>query len=298
MRILVVGGRGMIGTHAARHLTQLGHEVTLGARSLPAEETEWPVIVGDYVARTFTAEQLAPFDAVVFAAGQDVRHVRSAAADEAFWRAAQSEGVPAFAALARDAGVKRFIQIGSYYHVVMPELVATNPYIAARSVADRNARALASPDFAICTLNPPSVVGVIPGPSLERYRTLVAWARGERPDIPDFAPSGGTNYVSADALAEAIGNALDHAQSGHAYLIGDRNLSYRQFFQLIFDAAGGRTTLAARDESHPMLPDNFIVHGRGVTLSYETPAESRALMPRHEDDIARAISAIVAAVDA
>ncbi|QNA87198.1 NAD(P)-dependent oxidoreductase [Sphingomonas sp. So64.6b] len=298
MKVLIIGGSGMIGSHAAAHLSALGHEISVSARvAKPDEVAPYPQVIGDYVAQSFTAAQLSRFDAIVFAAGQDVRHKGAGQDDAEFWRAAQIEGVPALARLARDAGVGRFVQIGSYYHQVMPQLAGTSAYVRARQLADENTRALAAPGFNVATLNPPSIVGTIPGPSTERYRGLVAWARGERPDIPDFAPAGGTNYMSAASLAEAIAGAIDNAESGHAYLIGDENLSYRDFFQRIFDAAGSTRTLESRDEQHPMLPDNYIIHGRAVTLAYAADESRRALGYR-TGDITRAIGKIVARIDA
>jgi len=299
MKILVVGGTGMIGTHAAHHLRSLGHDVAISSRRAApvGEQPDFAQVVGDYVAGSFTADQLAPFDAIVFAAGQDVRHTGGAQADDAFWRATQIEGVPAFARLARDAGVRRFVQIGSYYHQVMPALIETTPYVRARKLADEGARALATDSFNVSTLNPPSIVGIIPGPSMERYRSLIAWARGEKPGTPDFSPPGGTNYMSAASLAQAIAGALDRAEPGRAYLVGDQNLSFRNFFQRIFDAAGSGRRLETRDEQHPMLPDNYIVHGRGVTLSYEPDDTERQLLGYTRDDIGREIEAIVARVD-
>ncbi len=298
MKVLIVGGSGMIGSHASAHLSALGHDVSIATRGAGfAEASSYPQVIGDYVAQSFSADQLVPFDAIVFAAGQDVRHKRSGQDDSEFWRTTQIEGVPAFARLARDAGVGRFVQIGSYYHQVMPQLADTNPYVRARQLADENTRALATPGFNVSTLNPPSIVGTIAGASTERYRGLVAWARGERPKIPDFAPAGGTNYMSAVSLAQAIAGALDHAESGHAYLIGDESLSYRDFFQRIFDAAGSARTLETRDEQHPMLPDNYIIHGRAVTLAYDADEAQRALGYR-TGDITRAIEEIVARIDA
>lgn len=295
MKVLIVGGSGMIGSHAAAHLSALGHDVAISARD-PDRAAPYPLVVGDYVARSFTPGQLAPFEAIVFAAGQDVRHKRAGSDDAAFWRDTQSEGVPAFARLARDAGVARFVQIGSYYHQVMPALAATDAYVRARQLADENTRALASAAFNVSTLNPPSIVGTIPGPSTERYRGLIAWARGERPDIPDFAPTGGTNYLSAASLAEAVAGALERAEPGHAYLVGDENLTYREFFQRIFDAAGSGRTLEERDAEHPMLPDNYIIHGRGVKLAYS--ADSDRTLGYRTGDISRAIEEIVSRIDA
>lgn len=299
MKILIVGGRGLIGVVAARHLASLGHEVTISSRrATTAAEGAFPTIVGDYVERSFTIAQLAPFDAIVFSAGQDVRHAEGQALDDAFWRAVQIEGVPAFARLAREAGVPRFVQIGSYYHVVMPELAGTDVYVRARQLADEGARALADRTFNISTLNPPSIVGAIRGPSLDRYRNLIAWARGERPQIPDFSPTGGTNYMSARALAQAIAGALERAAPGRAYLVGDENLTFQAFFQRIFDAAGSDRRLETRNAPHSMLPDNFIIHGRGVTLAFEPDAADVALLGYERGDVDAAIKEIVAMADA
>ncbi|MBA3780554.1 MAG: hypothetical protein H0X12_01705 [Nocardioides sp.] len=69
-----------------------------------------------------------------------------------------------------------------------------------------------------------------------------------------------------------------------AYLIGDENFSYRDYFQLIFDLAGAGRTLTTRDESHPFLPDWMIVPGRGAVIRYEPdPAVVELLGYRRND---------------
>lgn len=299
MKILIVGGTGMIGGHAAAHLQAQGNAVTLAARKPAAAGTPMaamPVIIGDYARGTFSERDLEPFDAIVFAAGQDIRHIPKGTDEAEFWRVMQIEGVPGFAALAKRAGVARFVQLGSYYHQVMPHLVETNAYVRARALADEGARAHASADFNVSTLNPPSIVGAITGIPARRYETLTAWAKGERPEIPDYAPAGGTNYMSVRSLSEAIWGALQRAESGKAYLIGDENLTFRDFFQKIFDAVGSPRRLVERNEEHPLLPDAFIVPGRGVVLAYEPDPAERALLGYRRGDVDRAVAEVVAAV--
>lgn len=299
MRILVVGGTGMIGASAALHLLEQGNDVTVAGRHPVAETSpvaSLPMLVGDYMAQTFTTEMLAGFDAVVFAAGQDVRHLPSDVDQTTFWDDAQSGGVPRFAALAKQAGVGRFVQVGSYYHQVRPELARTNPYVAARQAADENTRALADGGFSVCTLNPPSIIGAIAGLSAKRYRRMVSWAAGNEPQFPDWAPPGGTNYLSVRSLAEAIWGAVQHGESGRAYLIGDQNLTYQQFFQLLVDAAGGDRSIGEKDEEHPFLPDAIVVHGRGNVISFEPDEDERALLGYTSDDCARAARELVEVV--
>lgn len=299
MKTLIIGGTGMIGGHLAEHLGVLGHDVTLGARKAPdpaGPQGKMKVLIGDYAEGGFTPAELQGFDAVVFAAGNDIRHLSPGTDTDAFWTKMQIEGVPNLVARVREAGVPRLVQLGSYYHQVMPHLAQSDAYVRARKLADEGARALASGTFNVSTLNPPSIVGIMPGVSAARYRKLVEWADGRRPEVPDFAPAGGTNYMSVRSLAQAVAGALQRARSGHAYLVGDMNLSFRDFFQMIFDAAGSARQLEERDAPHPILPDAFIVPGRGVRLSYEPDPAETALLGYDRNDIPRAISEIIAQV--
>ncbi|GAA4477766.1 hypothetical protein GCM10023094_20570 [Rhodococcus olei] len=301
MKILVIGGTGMIGAHAALHLREQGNDVTLAARSPLADGSpvaDFPVLIGDYTIPSFTPDQLSGFDGIVFAAGQDVRHKSAADDDAEFWEKTQTGGVPRFAALAKQAGVPRFVQVGSYYHHLRPDLAAGNPYITARQAADERARALADDSFTVSTLNPPSIIGAVPGASANRYRRMVSWAAGNEPGIPDFAPTGGTNYMSARSLAEAIWGALRGAETGTAYLIGDQNLRYREFFQMLVDAAGGSRVIEERDEEHPLLPDGFIIQGRGNVLAYEPDSEAMQVLDYTRNDCARAVQDLVDVVRA
>ncbi|BCN45162.1 NAD-dependent epimerase/dehydratase family protein [Rhodococcus hoagii] len=293
MKILIVGGTGMIGAHTALHLRDQGNDVTVAARNPLADDSpvrDFPVLLGDYTEQTFTVDDLAPFEAVVFAAGQDIRHMGRDVDEAEFWEKTQTGGVPRFAALAKEAGVSRFVQVGSYYHHLRPEYAETMPYVAARKAADEGARALADENFNVSTLNPPSILGAISGVSAKRYRKLFSWAAGNEPQIPDFAPAGGTNYMSAQSLAEAIWGALQNAESGRAYLIGDQNLTFAEYFQLLVDAAGGDRSIDERDEEHPLLPDSFIVQGRGNVIAYDTDPAETALLGYTQGDCARAIA--------
>ena len=126
-RVLVVGGTGFIGSTVAAHLVAHGDRVTVGSRSprrddAPPSIAGLPTLIGDHVTGTYTAEQLGAFDAIVFSAGSDTRHVAADDEDEAHWEREQSRAVPAFVELARDAGVGRVVQLGSAYHHAMPEI--------------------------------------------------------------------------------------------------------------------------------------------------------------------------------
>ncbi|TQK69198.1 NAD(P)-dependent oxidoreductase [Nocardioides sp. SLBN-35] len=299
-RVLVVGGTGLIGSTVAAELARRGYDVAVAGRNRPEEGSpaaafDW--VEGDYT-RPGWADRLRGVDAIVFAAAQDIRHVGVHASAET-WQDVQTASLPAFFAEAREAGVRRAVLVGSYYHQVLPDLVATNAYVKARADAEAGVLALATDDFAVCAVNPPNVVGVAPGRALHAFAKMVRWARGAMADrVPDCAPHGGTNYMSVHAVAAAVAGAVEHGESGRAYLIGDENLTFQGYFQALFDAAGAERTVAVCDEDHAFLPDDFLVAGKGVTLRYEPDATEQALLGYHRGDIAETLRTMVAAVDA
>lgn len=299
MKTLVIGGTGLIGAHAARLLADGGDEVTIAARRAPEGPSlvgDLAFVAGDYAAGDLGPERLAGFDAVVMAASADVRNVRpdaSAADVAALWRSTQSEGVPALARAAREAGVTRFVQVGSCYHVLRPDWVGTDPYVRARRDADEGARALTTPDFAAITVNPPPIVGIVPA-TVRMWSRVFAWASGQDTRRPLTAPTGGTNFVSVRSLAEAIRGALLRGTPGEAYLIGDENLSYVDYFQAMVDVSGGDGTVEAVDVEHWFLPDRMVVPGRATMFSYEPDPVSISLLGYRRGDV-RAMLAEMAA---
>ncbi len=290
----------MIGAEIASTLAERGDAVTIASRR-GTSAVDLPVIAGlprliaDYTVGGPTVRELDGFDAVVMAAGQDIRHVRAGDDDEAFWMRVQGHGVPALAARSKQAGIGRFVQIGSYYHQLRPDLADLIPYVGARRDADEGARALTDDGFAAITLNPPSIVGAATERSRRGYAKMAARLRGEGEEPAAWAPPGGTNYLSVRSLAQAVLGALDRGEPGRAYLLGDESLSYREWFQRFVDLTGGTVRLEVVDASHPLQPDRFIVQGRGNTLEYEPDATEVALLGYDRGDVTRALAEILGA---
>ena len=296
MKVLAVGGTGALGGHAAIHLAGKGHDVTIGARSPAHPDTPMaamPFLQGDYVAGDFTPERLRGFDWVLFAAGNDPRHIPPGGDAEAHLRKANHEAVPAFFAACREAGVGRAVQLGSYYHQAAPDLVAGNRYIQSRQAADEGARAEGREGFDVISANAPFMVGSVPGLPSAIFEPYVQWAKGAIP-VPAFAPAGGTNFMSFRSLSEAIEGAFERGEPGKAYLVGDENLSFADYFQLFFDAASNGVRVEERDEEHPMLPDIAIPQGRGNWVRVDPdPAEVERLGYRR-GDVKNAVADLVA----
>lgn len=297
MKVLVVGGTGALGGHAALHLAAKGHDVTITGRGEGANPATplagLAYLRGDYVAGDFPAERLAGFDWVVHAAGNDPRHVPAGEDFAAWLHKANHVALPAFFAAAREAGIKRAVQLGSFYFQAAPELLEGNAYIRSRLAACEGARAEGRPGFDVMSVNAPFMVGTVPGLPSAIFEPYVQWAKGLIP-IPPFAPPGGTNFMSFRSLSEAIEGALERGEPGKAYLVGDENLSFREYFQLFFDAVGSTVRLEERDEELPLLPDVAIPQGRGNFIRYEPDPAETALLGYRRHDIAAAVADIVA----
>jgi nucleoside-diphosphate-sugar epimerase len=270
-RILVVGGTGLTGAHAALHLQALGHEVTLMSRSAPAAGPlrTFPHRAADYTDPLLSPDLVSGFEQLVFAAGADLRQLPKGADEAAFYQRANVEGIPRFFELARAAGVSRAVYIGSYYPQVVPEAIERSVYVRSRFLADQAVRALDRPGFAVCSLNAPFILGHVPGVALPHLEVLVAFAKGELTGVPQVAPGGGVNHISSQSMSEAIAGALARGRGGHAYLVGDENLSWKDYLELFFAAVGNPTDLPVSEDEHPLFPDVILYAGRNATIHYE-----------------------------
>ena len=298
MKILVVGGTGFIGGDAALRLAGLGHDVTIAARKAAPPGTamaKLPLLTGDYVAGDFTPERLAPFGAIVFAAVNDARQRAPDEDEAAHLERANVIGVPNFFAAARTAGVRRAVLVGSFYPQVVPQMIAQSAYVRSRLVSDERARALTTPDFAVCSVNPPYIVGHVDGLDVPWLRGHARYALGLMPDLPFFAIPGGVNFMSLASLSDAIVGALERGEPGKAYLVGDANLTFQDYFAAYRRAAGLDGEIPVRDEEHPLLPDWSLYAGRGGTAWFEPDPAEQAVLGYRRGDVMRAIADIVAA---
>ncbi|TCM14697.1 nucleoside-diphosphate-sugar epimerase [Novosphingobium sp. PhB165] len=298
MKVLVVGGTGALGGHAALHLAAKGHQVTITGRGIGANAAtpmaKLAYLQGDYVTGDFTPDRLAGFDWVVFAAGNDPRHVPAGADFGAWLRHANDVAIPAFFAAAREAGVSRAVQLGSFYPQAAPHLLDGNVYIQSRLAACEGARAEGRAGFDVCSVNAPFMVGTVPGLPSAIFEPYAQWAKGNLP-IPHYAPTGGTNFMSFTSLSEAIEGALERGAPGKAYLVGDENLSFRDYFQMFFDAAGRPDVqLEERDAEMPLLPDVAIPQGRGNFIDYQPDPVETALLGYRRQDVRAAVNDIAA----
>lgn len=272
MKVLVVGGTGMIGAHAALYLQGKGHQVTLMARSKPTTPAlaSLAFIQGNYVEDDCSDGRLEGFDWLVFAAGADLRQIPrdGSVTEEDFYERVNVQGIPRFFEAARDAGIKRACYIGTFYPRVVPEKAKTSAYVRSRKLADEAVRALSTDGFAVVCLDAPFVMGHVPGMTIDYLQGMVAYAKGQL-GLPIFAPEGGTNHITCTGLSEAVLGALEKGEPGRGYLVGDQNLTWKTYLEKWFTAVGNPTDLEVRPDEHPLFPDIIMFAGRNATVSYE-----------------------------
>tara|TARA_R110001583_G_scaffold51180_6_gene159895 strand:+ start:751 stop:1650 length:900 start_codon:yes stop_codon:yes gene_type:complete len=297
MKVLVVGGTGLIGGEIALYLQENGHAVTLMSRkptTVPGL-ADMSFLQGDYINDDFSDGRLNGFDWLVFSAAADIRNIPQdgSVSPQDFYTKANDEAVPRFFAAARDAGFSRAVMVGTFYPQIAPQQIGVCPYVTSRHNTDVAVRALSNEKFSVCSINAPFVLGNIPGMDVPYISALEQYARGNIPGLPVFAPKGGTNHISSRSLAQAALNALNKGEPGKGYLVGDENYSWKEYLELWFEAVGNPLELEVRDDDHPMFPNVIMFAGAGATVSYEPAAEDMAVLGYDRHQIKALIKRIV-----
>lgn len=295
LKILVVGGSGLVGGWTAVDLSRQGHQVTIFARRRPPLDSPMahlPFLQGSYFDDGIDPEIFAGFDAMIFAACSDIRHAPGVHDLPEFFHRANVEGVPAFINKARIGGIKRAVYIGTLYASLRPELAEVDAYVESRIIVDKSVRAMAAPDFHVVTIDIPYALGAMTGLLPTVFTPIAEWALGRRPDVPLVAPGGGSNFMSLVSIAQVLLGALtDKGENGCAYLIGDQNLSFRDLCGMFFRAAGRDVELPISEDEHPLLSDAMLPAGRGGWLRFEP--EAATIFGYKRDDVDNAVEDIV-----
>ena len=271
MKILIVGGTGLTGAHAALYLKSQGHDITLMSRSKPSIAclSGFSFIAANYIEDDIAIDLLAGYDGLLFAAGSDLRQLPEGESEESFFTRANTEAIPIFFNKAKSAGIKKAVYIGSYYPQVVPSTIATSSYVRSRHLADEGVRDLSSDTFCVCSLNAPFILGHVEGLLVPHLQALVQYAAGNIEGMPIISPAGGVNHISSQSMSEAIASAFDNGKGGKAYLLGDENISWKNYLELFFSRAGNPVSLDVSTDEHPMFPDILLYAGRNTVIDYE-----------------------------
>lgn len=252
MKIFVTGGSGFVGGHVIEALAP-SHEVVAMARSpRSAQAVEGfgaTAVLCDLDA--VTAEHLAGCDAVVHCAA----YVEEWGTRAQFWRG-NVEGTTRMLEVARAAGVRRFVHIGTEAALFdgspLVEVDESRPYpetqrflySETKAEAERRVLAAAAPDFVALSLRPRFVWGprdstVLPAVLRMAREGAWSWLDGGR---------ARTSTTHVRNLARAVELALTAGEGGEAYFVADEGArTLREFLSALAATQG----VALPDRSVP-----------------------------------------------
>jgi dihydroflavonol-4-reductase len=244
MKVLVVGGTGLIGYHAVKALLGRGHQVTVVAKRCPVFSPLFPSAVSvnalniDTTADGELAGLLRGHDGAVFAAGADDRITPRAPAGDFFYDA-NVKSAARFFLLARGEGVRHGVLLGSYFSYfdrTWPQMRLSyhHPYIHSRKMQALLSFEAAAPDLALSVLELPYVFGATPG-RIPLWEPLIRYVRAP---APLFSPAGGINAIAVTHVGEAVAGAIERAGGGQTYTIGEENLLWKDLLERLSRKAG------------------------------------------------------------
>ncbi|HEX7540821.1 MAG TPA: NAD-dependent epimerase/dehydratase family protein [Anaerolineales bacterium] len=242
-RVFVIGGTGFLGYHAIQEFLAKGWGVTalglppahpLDSSAASSGQTLYPAAVKLILQNLDTASDeelvalLRGHEAMVFAAGLDDRYTLKKPAYPRFYQA-NVESLRRLLILAKKAGVKRTVVLGSYFvhfNRQWPDLklAERNPYIRSRLEQEKVTTSIHGLDGMVLEL--PYIFGAMPISGWKPlWAPLVKYIRFSK---IIFYMKGGTACVSARTVGRAIVAAVERGEAGKVYPIGQENLTWRQ----------------------------------------------------------------------
>lgn len=246
MKVFVTGADGFLGNSLVRELLDRDYEVKVliqpGRKNGTLHGLDLETVEGS----------ILDIDTVAAAAGECGGFIH-AAADTTTWpsrpgsvRRVNVGGTAVAIEAARKAGIGRYVHVGSAntfgYGPRDDPGDETKPYSAgkyrleyfdSKYEAHLLVQDTARKGLDTVEVNPTFMVG--PWDSKPGFGTvIIAIYQGKMPGCA----AGGRNYIHVRDAAAGTVNALERGKAGECYLLGNRNLSYREIFDMIADVIG------------------------------------------------------------
>ena len=245
MKVLIIGGTGLLGSEAAKELIRRGHEVS--SIALPPIPTgaqlppEMDIQFGNYMEMNDDAlqERLKGCEGFVFAAGVDERIEGPPPIYEMF-KKYNITPLERLLRLAKESGVRHAVVCGSYFShfdKIWPEkqLSRWHPYIRSRREQETMSLSFADEGFDVAVLELPYIFGAQPGRK-PVWVFLVEMIRGMK--RATLYPKGGTAMVTVRQVGQAIAGALERSRGGRCYPIGYYNMTWKEMLRIVHQYMG------------------------------------------------------------
>jgi dihydroflavonol-4-reductase len=247
MLSLVTGANGFIGSHVTRFLLRQGEQVRVLVR--PQSDRRLleglPVEIA-YADLRDAASLIAPL--------QGVNRVYHVAADYRLWARNPQDiyesnvtGTRNLLTAARQAGIDRFIYTSSVGTMVPPhpnklpdeetkmqldDMIGH--YKRSKFLAEQEALEAARRGQPVVIVNPTTPVGPGDWKPTPTGRIILDFLNGQ---IPAYVDTG-LNFVAVEDVARGHWLAARDGQIGERYILGDRNLTLKEFLQILSTLSG------------------------------------------------------------
>ncbi|MGO2962178.1 MAG: NAD-dependent epimerase/dehydratase family protein [Carnobacterium maltaromaticum] len=245
-KVFVLGGTGFLGYYTTKELLKRGYQVVTAALPPLPEEgllpAEVEITLGN-INEMSDDEVLALLkgcEGFIYGAGADERMVPKKPASKFFYEA-NVLPTQRLANLAKKAGVKKFVVFGSYFaefaERLPEEKLKAEAYPNTRLLQEQIAFAEGDVSMVVTSLRLPYIFGTMPG-RMPLWKMFTDQIKGQAV-FP--ALKGGTAMVTVEQVAEAAVGALENGVHRTTYAIGDTNMKYQEFYQMMVDALGQDT---------------------------------------------------------
>ena len=240
MKVLMIGGTGLLGSQAARELIARGHSVhSIALPPLPEGALLPPSMTltlknSNEMSDDELKALFAGMDGFIFAAGVDER-VEGPAPIYDFYKKYNITPLERMLRLAKESGVKHAVIAGSYFSYFArkwPDMDLTrwHPYIRSRIDQEAMAFSFADESFDVSVLELPYIFGAQKGRK-PVWVFLVEMLLGMKGAI--LYPRGGTTMVTVKQVGQAFAGALERGRGANAYPIGWFNLTWREMIAVM-----------------------------------------------------------------
>ena len=246
MKVLVTGATGFVGGNLARKLWEQGHEVMAlvrpGSIRAAMEGTGIQSVTGDILDRDSVDRAVQGCEAVFHCAAA---YTFWSPDPDAIYRT-NVDGTVNVLKAALQAGVSRVVYTSTVSTIGLPdwelsteETLADPNHLAGHYKKSKYQAELAALDMVsqglpVIVVNPTTPVGpwdVKPTPT---GRMVLDFLLGR---IPAYVDTG-MNLVDVEDVAEGHILAMERGQPGQRYLLGNRNVSLKEVFDMLADATG------------------------------------------------------------
>ncbi len=250
MKIIVIGGTGLLGHEAVEVAISRGHEVTSMDINDAKSETWFTKEAKSVIGNVFNmtedeiCESLKGYDAMVYAVGPDDRFIPSEPAYEYFKLRLVDYAAKVFRA-ARRAGIKKASLCSSYFlyfdrKFPNKKLSEIHPYIKVRKeqaevILKEAKEPNGLPELKVYVMELPYIFGTCPNREPLWLGTFLKNIDLSNEQAPVAFPNGGSVMCTSKHIGEALIGALEYGDESKHYPIGDENHTFEYMLNKLME---------------------------------------------------------------